>query len=170
MKIHRFFDFRRQGAPFASQFLFVFYKSGRPLISDLVEAFINGKMSDFFPRGSAKGGPSFSRPAIGEFALQISSTLFCSKNAPEAAPIFSFFQTKNSPFHTGICFATKTKIPPRKCQSWSKKGATSTRAVWVENRRSCGAARFCPVVPDCAQPPDPARRRFLPRRSRGRHS
>ena len=96
MNIHRFFDFRRQGAPFASQFLFDFYTSGRPLISDLVEAFINGKMSDFFPQGSAKGGPSFSRPAIGEFALQISSRLVCFKNVPKAAPIFLFFFKKKT--------------------------------------------------------------------------
>ena len=123
MKIHRFFDFRRQGAPFASQFLFVFYKSGRPLLSDLVEAFINGKMSDFFPRGSAKGGPSFSGPAIGESALQISSRLVFFKKVPEEAPFFLFlFNKKSQPSIGGFFVRQKRKSPRGSANSGRKKG------------------------------------------------
>ena len=112
MKIHRFFDFRRQGAPFASQFLSDVYTSGRPLISDLVEAFINGKMSDFFPRGSANGGPSFPRSSIGESALQISSRLVCFKKVPEEAPFFLFFSKKKLSLPCGDLFCDKNENPP----------------------------------------------------------
>ena len=77
----------------------------------MTEAFINGKKSDFFPAGSAKGGPSFSRPAIGESALQISSRLVCFKNVPEAAPFFYFFSKKSHP--SIVFFYDKNEHPPK---------------------------------------------------------
>ena len=78
----------------------------------MVEAFRNGKMSDFFPRGSAKGGPSFSRPAIGESALQISSRLVCFKNVPEEVPFFLCFSKKNLSLPWGDFFCDKNENPP----------------------------------------------------------
>ena len=129
------------------------------------------KNERFFPPRKCQGGPLlfwlFYRGICPSHIKQACVFQKC----PQEAPIFFIYlQQKISAFHRGIFFTTKTKIPPRKCQSWSKKGAALTPAVWVENRRSRGSVRISPDVPGLAVPPDPARSRFLPRRSRGRHS
>ena len=138
----------------------------------MVEAFRNGKMSDFFPRGSANGGPSFPRSSIGESALQISSRLVCFKKVPEEAPFFlCLFKNKSHPSIGGFFVRQKRKSPRGSANSGRKKGAPP-REFPILKLSIFRAARFAPAysgltatrlpvrtLPSRAHPQDYGRRR-----------
>ena len=151
MKIHRFFDFRRQGAPFASQFLFDFYTSGRPLISDLVEASINGKMSDFFPRGSAKGGALLFSPCYRGICPSDIKHAFLFQKCPRGSAIFFvfFFKKDTHPSILDFFLRQKRKSPRGSANPGRKKGRRLHGQFGLETVDPAvhsRGARMCPTV------------------------
>ena len=110
----------------------------------------SAKSSDLFPRGSAKGGPSFSRPAIGESALQISSSICFSKNVPEAVPIFAEKRTAKSRAAMGECFASEKHFFPRGSANSGRKKGDPPREFPILKLSIFRARRHAPVCLDLA--------------------
>ena len=149
MKIHRFFDFRRQGAPFASQFLLVFYKKRAPAALGFGRALYKRKNERFFPPRKCQRGPLLSSLFYrGICPSDIKQACMFQKGPRGSANFFIFFKKKTLPSLGGFFLRQKRKSPRGSANPGRKKGRRlhgQFGLKTVDPAVQRGPARTCPT-------------------------
>ena len=132
------------------------------------------KNERFFPPRKCQGGALLFSPCYrGICPSDIKQACMFQKGPRGSANFFIFFKKKTLPSLGGFFLRQKRKSPRGSANPGRKKGRRLHQQFGLKTidlAVQSGCSRSCPDVPGCAQQPDPARSRFLPRRSRGRHS